>query len=128
MLLFTASTQHQSLRKTPWTCWRDICQNWASRRTPKTVRRRPSAELIWFESYCPLVNNTTTDKQDVDIWEEPEEGNVIRDGDNITGGTLNKLVEKLTAEKTPGLSRSSPALYNVLTLLVQQIQLLRRRS
>ena len=102
MLLFTSSTQHQSLRKTPWTCWRDICQNWASRRTPKTVRRRPaSAELIWFESYCPLIN-TTTDKQDVDIWEEPEEGNVIRDGDNITGGTLNKLVEKLTAEKTPG--------------------------
>ena len=38
----------------------------------------------------------------MDIWEEPEEGNVIRDGDNITGGTLNKLVEKLTAEKTPG--------------------------
>jgi hypothetical protein len=42
------------------------------------------------------------DKQEVDIWDEPEEGNVIRDGDNITGGTLNKLVEKLTAEKMPG--------------------------
>lgn len=67
----------------------------------------------------PYPSRGRTERQDVDIWEEPEEGNVLREPSadgwetSIRAGTLNKLVEKLTAEQTPGAENlSSPRAFD----------------